>query len=235
MIVLLQLVTIICKAAREVRSAKFNYEKKLADNVKFDAKSFYAYVRSRCKSRSGIGVLSRDDGELVESPEEVAEEFNDYFSSVFSREDLVSSPVVDGGPAGGGLFDMVVSREKVRDMLRKLRADKAPGVDELSPRLLLHFPDEILVPVCMLFEKSPREGFLRIGGRQMCQFIKWQTGERPRTTGQLAWLVSYVRYLSIPANISKLKSGRLILAAFSGQEVGFGEGMYVPLPMMGGS
>ena len=36
--------------------------------------------------------------------------------------------------------------------------DKAPGVDELSPRLLLHFPDEILVPVCMLFEKSLREG-----------------------------------------------------------------------------
>ena len=43
-------------------------------------------------------------------------------------------------------------------MLSKLRADKASGVDELSPRLLLHFPDEILVPVCMLFEKSLREG-----------------------------------------------------------------------------
>ena len=43
-------------------------------------------------------------------------------------------------------------------MLGQLRADKAPGVDELSPRLLLHFPDEILDPVCMLFEKSLREG-----------------------------------------------------------------------------
>ena len=44
----------------------------------------------------------------MESLEEVAE-FNEYFSSVFSREDLVSLPVVDGGPAGGGLFDMVIS------------------------------------------------------------------------------------------------------------------------------
>ena len=128
------------KAVREVRSAKLSYEKKLADNVKFDAKSFYAYVRSKCKSRSGIGVLSRDDGERVESPEDVAEEFNDYFSSVFSRDDLVSIPVVNGGPVDGGLFDMVVSREKVRDMLGKLRADKAPGVDELSLRLLLKLP-----------------------------------------------------------------------------------------------
>ena len=63
-------------AAKEVRSAKFNYEKKLADNVKLDAKSFYAYVRSRGNSRTGVGaLLSRDDGERVESPEELAEEF----------------------------------------------------------------------------------------------------------------------------------------------------------------
>ena len=146
------------KAAREIRSAKLNYEKKLVENVKFDAKSFYAYVRSKSKSRAGIGVLSRDDGGRVESPEKVAEEFNVYFSSVFSMEDLGSVPEVGGGPGDGDLFDMIVSREKVRDLLRKLRADKAPGVDELSPRLLLHFPEEILDPVCMLFEKSLREG-----------------------------------------------------------------------------
>ena len=102
------------KAAKEVRSAKLSYEKKLADNVKYDAKSFYAYMRSKCKSRSGIGVLSRDDGGRAESPEEVAEEFNKYFSSVFSSEDLESMPEVEGGRAGGELLDMVVSRKKVR-------------------------------------------------------------------------------------------------------------------------
>ena len=58
-----------------------------------------------------------------------------------------SIPEVDGGPGGEGLLDMIVSREKVRD-----------GVDELSLRLLLHLPDEILVLVCMLFEKSLKEG-----------------------------------------------------------------------------
>ena len=145
------------RAAREVRRAKLNYEKKLADNLKYDAKSFYAYVRSRSKSRSGIGVLGRDDGVRVESPEEVAEEFKRYnFSTVFSLEDMTSLPEVGGGREGEDLSDMVVSREKVRDLLGKLRADKAPGVDELSSRLVLHFPDEILAPVCMLFEKSLR-------------------------------------------------------------------------------
>ena len=85
------------KADKEIRKAKFNYEKKLADNVKYDAKSFYAYVRSRSKSRPGIGVLTRDDGVRVESPEEVAEELNEYFSSVFSLEDMGSLPEGGGG------------------------------------------------------------------------------------------------------------------------------------------
>ena len=145
------------RASREVRSAKLNYEKKLAENVKYDAKSFYAYVGSRSKSRCGIGVMTREDGRRVETPEEVVEKFNEYFSSVFSREDLGSIP--GGlGEVAGGLGDVVVSRVKVRELLGKLRADKAPGVDELSPRLLLHIPDEILAPVCMIFEKSLREG-----------------------------------------------------------------------------
>ena len=88
----------------------------------------------------------------------MAEEFNEYFSSVFSLEDMTSLPEEGGGRAGEDLSDMVVSREKVRGLLGKLRADKVPGVDELSSRLMLHFPDEILAPVCMLFEKSLREG-----------------------------------------------------------------------------
>ena len=38
---------------------------------------------------------------------------------------------------------MVISREKVRDLLGKLRADKAAGVDELSPRMMLHFENDV--------------------------------------------------------------------------------------------
>ena len=70
--------------------------------------------------------------------EEVAEEFKEYFSSVFSLEDMTSLPEVSGGRAGEVLSDMVVSREKVRDLSGKLRADRAPGVDELSSRVETH-------------------------------------------------------------------------------------------------
>ena len=101
-----------------------------------------------------------------------------HFSSVFSVEDLGSVPEVGAGPGGGDLFDMIASREKVRDLLRKLRADKAPGVDELSPRLLLHFPEEILDPVCMLFEKSLREGRVPEDWRRANVVLIYKAGDR---------------------------------------------------------
>ena len=68
-------------------------------------------------------MLSRDDSVRVESPEKVAEEFNEYFYSVFSMKDFWSIPEAEGGPAGGGRLDMVISRDKVRKFLKKIRAD----------------------------------------------------------------------------------------------------------------
>jgi len=44
----------------------------------------------------------------------------------------------------------------VRKRLHCLRADKSPGADGLSPRLLKAISDEITVPVTMLFRQSGR-------------------------------------------------------------------------------
>ena len=81
---------------------------------------------------------------------------------------------------------MIVSSEKVRDLLARLRTDKAPGVAELSPRLL-HFPDEILIQVCMLFEKSLREGRVPEDWRRANIVPIHKSGDRgkAKTTGQL--------------------------------------------------
>ena len=38
------------RAVTEIRKAKKSFEKKLSLNIKSDPKSFYAYVRSKCKN-----------------------------------------------------------------------------------------------------------------------------------------------------------------------------------------
>ena len=41
----------------ELRRAKLNFEKKLAQNIKKDTKSFYAYVGNKSKSKMKVGPI----------------------------------------------------------------------------------------------------------------------------------------------------------------------------------
>ena len=51
---------VACKKANkaacyEVKMAKYNFERKLAENIKNDTKSFYAYVRNKAGTGKSIG------------------------------------------------------------------------------------------------------------------------------------------------------------------------------------
>ena len=74
-------------ATNEVRKSKRNFELKLAQNIKSDSKSFYAYVRSKQNFRDKVGPLEDNAGDIITEGFLMAEELNMYFSSVFTRED----------------------------------------------------------------------------------------------------------------------------------------------------
>ena len=42
-----------------------SYEKKLAGNIKYDSKSFYAYVRSKQKVQNKVGPLEVNAGNIL--------------------------------------------------------------------------------------------------------------------------------------------------------------------------
>ena len=53
---------VACKKANmaacyEVKKAKYNFERKLAENIKKDTKSFYAYVRNKAGTSRSIGPI----------------------------------------------------------------------------------------------------------------------------------------------------------------------------------
>jgi len=65
----------------------------------------------------------------------MAEAFNAYFTSVFTREDVSSLPDpvnIFKDSDGEKLLDVVFTTEDVKEQLNKLRVDKALGVDGLS-------------------------------------------------------------------------------------------------------
>ena len=49
----------------EVRKSKRNFEHKLAQNIKSDSKSFYAYVRSKQNVRDIVGPLEGNAGNII--------------------------------------------------------------------------------------------------------------------------------------------------------------------------
>ena len=52
-------------ATDEVRKSKRNFEHKLAQNIRSDSKSFYAYVRSKQNVRDRVGPLEDNAGNII--------------------------------------------------------------------------------------------------------------------------------------------------------------------------
>ena len=52
-------------ATNEVRKSKRNFEHELAQNIKSDSKSFYAYVRSKQNVRDKVGPLKDNAGNII--------------------------------------------------------------------------------------------------------------------------------------------------------------------------
>lgn len=112
--------------------------------------------RRRNSNCANIGPLLGASGDLKSDPGDIAEELNNYFSSVFTKEDLLDQPPCDGSPSGDrvSLDDIKITEEAVLAKLRELRPDNAIGANNMPPRLLTEIEDEICHPLTIIFQKS---------------------------------------------------------------------------------
>ena len=149
------------EAKREIKKAKREFEAKLAKHIKDDKKSFFAYVRSKTKTKSRIGTLISGNGTIVEDKSEMAEEFNKFFSSTFTEENQSTIPPSDDMFANRSdqtLDDVDLKPESIRKKLTSLRSDKAPGADGISPWILKEIQESLVNPIYILMRKSLDEG-----------------------------------------------------------------------------
>jgi len=110
-----------------------------------------------------------DNGRVVTDSIEMAEVFNKQFSSVFTAEDVSNVPAAEKffkGPSEEKLVDIKITAQLVRKQMQGLRADKSPGADDMSPRLLKEIVDEIAHPVAKLFYHAVARGRLCPAGEQ---------------------------------------------------------------------
>ena len=168
-------------ATNEVRKSKRNFELKLAQHIKSDSKSFYAYVRSKQNVRDKVGPLEDNAGDIITEGILMAEELNIHFSSVFTREYTSSLPVPEkkfNGSEGERLGQLVVTPDVVASKMNKMKENKSPGVDGISPKILKETVEQISMPLARVFNISLQEGIVPLEWKEANIIPLFKKGSR---------------------------------------------------------
>lgn len=148
------------QARKACRTAVRELEKSVAKKAKQNPKAFFAYARSKTKTRDGISDLSDSCGEKVTTDHGKANLLNSYFSSVFTEEDLTQIPNCGVSVLESVLEDIEFNSEQVKEKLEGLNPNKSAGPDKFHPRVLKELAHELAEPLCLIFRKSFAEGKL---------------------------------------------------------------------------
>ena len=90
----------------------------------------------------------------------MAEDLNEYFSSVFTREDISSLSVPDAKfqeAKSDYLGQLIVTPAMVTKKIKATKDNESPGVDGISPKLLMEIVEQINIPLARAFNLSLRE------------------------------------------------------------------------------
>ena len=101
-----------------------NWRKRLKRTINI----FFTYASSKSRSKVKVGAIEDSQGELHSEAKVKAEMLNDFFSTVFTREDAKSAPVLKP-LCDAKLVDIEVSVDIIIKKLSSLKEDKAAGDD----------------------------------------------------------------------------------------------------------
>ena len=93
----------------------------------------------------------------------MAEVLNEYFSSVFTTEDITSLPFPPTkfeGDKSDNLGQLFVTPEMTANKIKKMKDNKSPGVDGIPPKLLKEIVKQISTPLTKVFNLLQVEGIV---------------------------------------------------------------------------
>ena len=115
-------------------------------------------MKKKTGNKGIVGPLKEDE-KLLTDDKQMADQLNHFFCSVFTKEDTDQIPVAENLVGDRDtLEDILITEEKVKEKLRNLRPDSAPGPDKLWPRILQSLSSTLAQPLAMVYTKSLGEG-----------------------------------------------------------------------------
>ena len=144
---------------KEVRRAKRLYENKIANNIQTDPTLYYCYARSKMDVKYGIGPLTDEDGNVISDNKDMAQVLNQYFTTVFTDENMDNIPESRCLCSEENILkDVDVSYEAVLKKLEETDPEKAPGDDSIHPVILRQLAQQLAKPLSMMFTRSMKSG-----------------------------------------------------------------------------
>jgi hypothetical protein len=141
-----------------IRTAKRNFEKKLAAGNKGNKRPFFAYIKRKTKTRSTIGPLKDEAGRTVTEDVDMAGLLNRTFQAVFTREPAGEVPAPSEARAEREIENVKFNFRTVKRKIKELRSDAAAGPDGIGPRVLQELVDGLAPALVIIFTKSMETG-----------------------------------------------------------------------------
>ena len=140
-------------ATKAIREAKFTHEKDLARNINNNSKLFWKYVRENSKTKPMIGSLKDGFGSIITEDTDKANLLNNHFASVFKTDDNMDIPTIVP-KTREKLDSFTITEAEVLNSLKELKANKAGGLDQIHPKLLIECKELLAKPLSIIFNKS---------------------------------------------------------------------------------
>ena len=137
-------------------------------------------------SRTNDSMRDKEDnaGDIITEGILMAEELNMHFSSVFTREDTSSLPVPEtkfNGSKGERLGQLVVNPEVVASKINKMKENKSPEVDGISPKILKETAEQSSTPLAHVFNMSLQEGIVPLEWKEANIIPLFKKGSRNKS------------------------------------------------------
>jgi len=146
------------QAKRAVKRAVATFEKQIASESKTNPKAFFSYARSKTKVRQSVADLKDDTGQVLSDNTAKASALNNYFTSVFTKEDTENVPTLESVDTEQKLSHIVIQPEDVQKRLLKLNTTKSAGPDGIHPRVMKELSHQLAIPLSILYKASLESG-----------------------------------------------------------------------------
>ena len=140
-----------------IRTAKIRYEQNLIGDMRQNPKLYHGHCRRTLKTKQGVTNVIDSDGILTETEQETAVSLNQYYHSVFTRDEGTLAPDFPDRTEER-ISDVIFSVDNIEERLQEINPNKATGPDGVEGRLLKECAQEMAPILHDIYRKSLDEG-----------------------------------------------------------------------------